>query len=163
MNRFSKLAVAAFVAVSAIPTLTAQTVKVGTFDRTSVAVAYYRSPQWTEVLKEKEIERQKAKQANNQERVKELEQWGGSAQELAHKQVAGEASIANIIEALRPTFPEVAAIAHVAMIVSGLEYTDGTVESVDVTDLLLDQLKATQATRQIVEEMRKQKKSPNSP
>jgi len=49
------------------------------------------------------------------------------------------------------------------MIVSGLDYTDGTVESVDVTDLLLDQLKATQATRQLVEEMRKQKKSPNSP
>jgi len=65
MNRFSKLAVAALVAVSAIPTLTAQTVKVGTFDRTSVVVAFYSSPQWTEVLKKKEIERQKAKQANN--------------------------------------------------------------------------------------------------
>ncbi len=86
-------------------------------------------------------------------------EWGGSAQELAVKQLAGEASIANILETLRPAFPEVAAKAHVVVIVTGLAYTDGAVERVDVTDLLLDQLKATQATRQLVEKMRKEKKS----
>lgn len=159
MNAFSKLVVATILAATAVASLTAQTVKVGTFERASLIVAFYGSPQWADVLKKKEIERQQAMQANDQKKVEELEHWGGSAQQLAEKQLAGATSIQNILDTLRPIFPDVAAKAHVAMIVTGLAYADATVERVDVTDLLLDSRQANQTTRQIIEEIRKSRKS----
>lgn len=158
MNTFFKLVASAFIAVIAAPSLTAQTVKVGTFDKASVVVAFYRSPQWADVLNKKQIERQQAKQSNDQKKIEELDHWGESAQELAHKQLAGEAPIANVLDTLQPLFPEIAAKARVAIIVPDLVYADSTVERVDITDLLLDQLKADRKTRQIVEEMRTSKK-----
>ena len=162
MNTFSKLVVAAIITATAVPCLTAQTVKVGTFNRTSLIVAFYSSPQWADVLKQKEIERQEAMKANDQEKVKEIEHWGGSAQEMAERQLAGATSIQNIVDLMRPIFPDIAAKAHVSMIVTGLAYADATVERVDVTDLLLDSLKASPRTRKELEEMRKAKKTGKS-
>jgi hypothetical protein len=126
--------------------------KVGTFDKPSIVVAYYRSEMWGSVLREKRAEQQKAKDAGDAKRVAELEKWGVSHQDLAHKQLAGEAPIDNIVEALKPHFAEVAARAGVKEIV--VDAPKG-VAAADVTGLLLDVLKADEKTRKIVEEMRK--------
>ena len=135
----------------------AQTVKVGTFDRPSIVVAFYRSPMWSTVLNEKKTEMQQAKAARDQKKIDELNKWGGDAQELAHKQLAGEAPIDNILEMMKPMFAAVAAQAHVASIVPEVSGADKTAATVDVTDLLLDQLQADAKTRQIVDELRKTK------
>ena len=137
--------------------LSAQTVRVGTFDKPSVAVAYYRSPLWAEVLKSQMAAMQSAKRANDTQKIKELEEWGGKRQELAHQQLTGEAPITNILEALAPAFPEIAKRAQVAMVVADWPSSDGSVQTVDVTDFVLDWLKADEATRKIVRDLRKNK------
>jgi hypothetical protein len=133
----------------------AQTVRIGTFHKASIVVAYYRSPQWAEILNGKIAEQKQAKAAGDTKRADELEKWGQAHQETAHQQLAGSASIDNIIEALKPAFPEVARKALVSAIVLDLPYVDPGVKMVDVTDLLMDWLKADARTRAIVDEVRK--------
>jgi len=135
----------------------AQTVKVGTFDKASIVVAYYRSPMWSAKLNAARAERDKAKAAGDQKRVDELSKWGQDQQELAHKQLAGEAPIDNILEMMKPMLAAVAAQAHVTAIVPEVPEANKTAVRVDVTDLLLDQLQADAKTRQIVDELRKTK------
>lgn len=158
MKTYSRLLLAIMVALVTARPLTAQTTKIGTFDKASVTVAFYRSPLWSTTMRGKMAEMQRAKQAHDQNKVAELEQWGSSSQELAHKQLAGEAPITNILEAMQTMFPGVAARAHVTIIAPDLAYSDSTVEIVDVTSLLLDELKADQKTRQVIEELRALKK-----
>jgi hypothetical protein len=132
--------------------LSSQTVRVGTFDKPSVVVAYYRSPLWADMLKSQRAALQAAKQANDSQKVKELQEWGGKSQELAHQQLAGKAPITNILEALSPAFPDIARQAQVEKIVAE---PDKSAQTVDVTDLILDYLKADEATRKIVAGLRK--------
>ena len=91
-----------------------------------------------------------AKAANDTKKVQELDAWGNARQETAHQQLTGEAPITNILEALAPGLPEIAKKARVAMIVADLPYADSSVETVDVTEMLLDWLKADERTRTIV-------------
>jgi hypothetical protein len=130
------------------------TVRVGTFHQPSLVVAFYRSPMWAERMKSAMQERERAKQANDTKKVAELEAWGSGQQELAHKQLEGEAPITNILEQLAGAFPVVAQKAQVALIVADVRYASGTVQTVDVTDHLLDWMKADEATRKIVRELR---------
>jgi len=154
MKTYFSLALAVLLAAIASPPLIAQSVKVGTFDKESIVVAFYNSPLWAAKLKEKEAEMEQAKQANDQKKIAELNQWGGDSQELAHKQLAGKAPITNILEMLQPMLPVVAAQANVVRIVPDSADAGNSVETVDVTGLLLDQLKASTRTRQIVKELR---------
>jgi hypothetical protein len=132
----------------------AQTAKVGTFDKASVVVAFYNSPYWSAKINAALAEREKAQAVGDEKKVAELSKWGQDQQELAHRQLAGEAPIDNIMEMLRPALPGIAAKAHVAMIVSEVPWADSSVTIVDVTDLLLDELQASAKTRRTVEQMR---------
>ena len=145
-----KLAPIALIATLAVAQAPAQTVRVGTFHKASIVVAFYRSPLWAETLKAKMVEMAAAKAANDTKKVQELDAWGNADQETAHQQLAGEAPITNILEALAPGFPEIAKKARVTMIVADLPYADRSVEKVDVTEMLLDWLKADERTRTIV-------------
>ncbi len=135
--------------------LSAQTVRVGTFDKAGIAVAYYRSPLWAEVLKSQRAALQAAKLANDTLKIKQLEEWGAKQQKIAHQQLTGEAPITNILEALAPAFPEIAQRAQVAIVAPDLAYADKSVQTVDVTDYILDWLKADEATRNMVRDLRK--------
>jgi hypothetical protein len=148
--KLSNLAAIGAIAALAVAQAPAQTVRVGTFHKASIVVAFYRSPLWAESLKAKMAEMAAAKAANDTKKVQELDAWGNAHQETAHQQLAGEAPITNILEALAPALPEIAKKAHVAMIVADLPYADSSVETVDVTEMLLDWLKADERTRTIV-------------
>jgi hypothetical protein len=154
MNAMNKWIISAMVALAGALPLTAQTVKAGTFDKTSIVVAFYRSPLWTETMKRKHAEMDEAKKANDGNRIAALEKWGESTQETAHRQLAGEAPLSNILEELQPAFAEIAGKAHVSLIAPDLAFVDKTVETVDVTSLLLDWLKADEQTRKIISGMR---------
>jgi len=138
----------------------AQPVRVGTFHTPSVVVAFYGSPLWAQRLKEKRAESEAAKKAGDTKKVQELNDWGGASQELAHRQVSGEAPITNIVEALAPAFPQIAQKAQASIIVQDLPYAAASVETVDVTDQLLDWLKASESTRKIVRELRNSQTPP---
>ena len=157
MKLISSLAGVALLAIFAIQPAAAQPVKVGTFHKPSIVVAYYRSQMWAESLKPKLAELQEAKKVNDTKKVQELESWGNTHQETAHQQLTGEAPITNILEALQPAWPEIARKAQVTMIVEDVQFTDNTVQTVDVTGLLLDLLKADERTRKIVLELQSHK------
>ena len=133
----------------------AQTIRVGTFHKQSVVVAFYRSPLWADATKAKVAELDAARKANDAGKVQDLEAWGSAHQELAHRQLSGDAPITNILEALSPGLPEIARRAVVKLIAPDLPFADPTVEAVDVTDLLLDYLQADANTRSIVRDLRK--------
>jgi hypothetical protein len=137
---------------------TAQTVKMGTFDKTSIVVAFYGSPMWSAELKANEAEMQQAKAAGDQKKVAELSKWGKDQQKLAHKQMAGGTNIDNILQTMKPMFAAVEAQAHVTTIVPEGSGTNRKVATVDVTDLLMDQLQASAKTRKNVEQLRNFKK-----
>jgi hypothetical protein len=158
MKALLKLTLVALAVVVAARASAAQAVKVGTFDKASIVVAFYGSSLWSAELKAKQEELQHAKQSNDKKRIDALNRWGADSQELAHKQLAGEAPIDNILAMLKPLLPAVAARAHVAAIVPKVEWNGNSVEVVDVTGLLLDQLQATPRTRKIVEDLRKSQK-----
>ncbi len=127
--------------------------RVGTFDRQPVVVAYYRSPQWASVLHAKNAERDAARKAGDTQKVQELNTWGGAQQNLAHRQLMGQAPIDNIVEALQPAFVEIARKQKLDKVVE-TPAADERGEMVDVTDSILDWLKADDPTRAIIHELR---------
>ena len=132
--------------------------RVGVVDAPSIVVAYYRSPMWAEMLRSQTARLDEAKRVNDTRKVQELEAWGSAQQELAHKQLAGEVSIASLVPALQPLFADVARKARVAIIVADLPFSDGSLEKVDVTELLLGALQADERTRKAVRELRSRRK-----
>ncbi len=128
--------------------------RVGTFNRRVLVVAYYRSPQWADTLKQKRAALENAKRANDVAKIKELNAWGGESQELAHKQLTGDAPITNILEALKPTLDEIEKSEHLANIVPA-PAPDTKTPTVDVTPQLLDWLKADENTRRIIQDLPK--------
>lgn len=136
----------------------AQTIRAGVFDKQSVVVAFYRSPQWAEVTKAKVAELDAAKRVNDVARVQALQAWGAAHQELSHRQLAGEAPIANIMAALANGLPEIARRSGVNLIAPDLAFADPAVQTVDVTDLLLTYLKADSRTLSIVLNLQKQRR-----
>lgn len=114
--------------------------RVGTFDRTDVLVAYYRSDIHARWLHELQRRRDAARAAGNAEQAREIEALGGESQEEAHRQLAGEAPLTNVIEHLQPHWPAIAADAQVALIVEKPLYTDDAVQIVDVTEQIVDRL-----------------------
>jgi hypothetical protein len=133
--------------------LSAQPLKVGTFNNRAVALAFYNSDVWAGVMKAKHAERASARQVGNTERVAELEKWGGEQQDLAHKQVFGSAPITNVLEYLSPGFPEIARAAGVPLVAGDVYYANSSVQRVDVTMQILDWLKSNEKTRAMVKSL----------
>jgi hypothetical protein len=154
MKSFFRLAAFVALAGSAMAQMPQRTVRVGTFHKPSVVTAYYRSPLWTAQIKLKVAERDAARTANDTKKVQELEAWGAAQQERAHQQLDGRASLSNILEVLAAAMPEIAGKANVAVIAADLSYTASGVETVDVTEQILDWLQADAATRKIVRELK---------
>jgi hypothetical protein len=136
------------------------TIRVGIFDKPSIVIAYYRSPMWNHILKMKMSELEAAKNANDTKKVHKLEAFGTKSQETANRQLTGDTPITNILEALAPAFLKIAQ--EVRDNCLGFVVCDATVQTVDVTDQLLDQLRADADTRKIVDELRNHR-GPGSP
>jgi hypothetical protein len=154
MKLIRRITLALILASFGAPLLPAEPVRVGTFDKPSVVLAFYRSPQWAGILKAKMAEMDAAKKANDTKKIEELNAWGGASQEMAHKQLEGKASIANILEVLAPAFPEIARKAQVSKIDPEVTHATADVQPVDVTVALMDWLKADDTTRKMAKDLR---------
>ena len=126
-----------------------QTDRVGTFDRKSIVIAFYRSPMYAVTLREHIAARDSAKRIGDSARVRELETWGARQQETAHEQLAGDAPIANILDALRPAFDSITRAARLRTIIAA-PFKDTPADVVDITPALLDWLQADAKTRDII-------------
>lgn len=125
---------------------------VGTFDRASIVLAYYRSPLWDAILADRRYELKTVKAANDTARAKELEKYGAESQNLAMQQLMGKAPIDNILAVLQPEFKELTARLKLSGVVDS-STADPGVPTVDVTPLIMDWLKATSETRKMAAEM----------
>ena len=148
-----KAILALAITMATLAPLGAQPVKVGTFSKPAIVVAYYRSQLWMHTLQSNWDEMKAAKAANDTAKIEQLNKWGGSQQEIAHKQLSGDAPLTNILEALSPAFPTIAQKAQVSVVASGVLFTGTGVEKVDVTDLILDWLKADDQTRKMIRDI----------
>jgi len=127
----------------------------GTFDRSSIVLAYYRSPLWEAILADRKFELKTVKAANDTARANELEKYGSESQDRAMEQLAGKAPIANILEVLQPEIKELSARMKLAGIVES-PGPDPKAATVDVTSLLMDWLKASAETRKMAAELHQQ-------
>lgn len=127
--------------------------RIGVVDARSAALAYWRSDLHNQNLKQLQQERDAAKQAGNQELVKQLEARGKAMQDEAHVQVFGTGPYDSLQQHLKPILGDVAKHANVLAITLTVLHADDGVEIVDVTDQLLNDLHATEATRRIIKDM----------
>jgi hypothetical protein len=125
---------------------------VGVFDRSSIVLAYYRSPLWEAILADRRFELNTVEAANDSARAKELEKYGAESQDLAMQQLLGKAPIDNILAVLQPEFKDLINRLKLSGVVDP-STVDPQASSVDVTPLLLDWLKATSETRKMAAEM----------
>ena len=130
----------------------AQQTRVGTFDQTSIVVAYYRSSLWSDTIKAKQAEFADAQKAGDTAKASALQAWGEQSQELAHQQLDGKAPITNILDAFKTAFEEIEKSAHLST-VTPYSPAINKADSVDVTHMLLDWLKADDKTRQLINQL----------
>lgn len=132
--------------------VSASTPVIGTFDRSSIVLAFYRSPFWEAILDDRRFELSTVKAANDTARAKELEKYGGESQDRAMQQLAGKAPIDNILAVLRPELKDLTARLKLAGIVE-VSAADPKGATVDVTPLLMDWLKASSETRKMAADL----------
>lgn len=108
---------------------------VGVYDRRAVLVAYYRSRHFQSKLDALRAERDAALGRGDAYGAKHAEARGEALQDLAHRQLAGEAPLDNIAQLINRDLPAIAHEAGVARIIArGGEAPDA--RTVDVTGLL---------------------------
>jgi hypothetical protein len=112
--------------------------RVGTFRRTDLLVAYYKSDTHRQVLAELDAKRKQAIASGDENRAADLQRKGQAMQELAHRQLAGDAPLTGILRRIKPIVDATAEEAGVDVIV---EKPRG--QAVDVTELLVQKLAST--------------------
>ena len=112
-------------------------VSVGTFQRGSLIVAFYRSAFWHAKLSELMGQRNQAATTGDLATVDRIEGQIRAMQELGNKQLAGNAPIDNIYEQLKPMWAEIAREANVQLIIADPLYLDPAAPVVDITPYLL--------------------------
>jgi hypothetical protein len=117
--------------------------RVGTFRRTDVLVAWHRSERFHAALGDLVRRRDEAQAKGDSSLVRSLEERGAAMQDRSHRQLAGQETIPEILEALAPSLAEVARETNVSAVAETLDYHDpATIEIVDVTDALVRRLPA---------------------
>jgi hypothetical protein len=113
--------------------------RVATFERTPVIVAFYQGAQHAASLQQLRAEHAEAKARGDLAAVEACERRGAQSQELAHRQLAGEAPLDNVLAVLAPQLAEVAAaVGATAVAERGAEPPGAT--TVDVTARLVSLL-----------------------
>ena len=157
------LAAAALVAVAAIgmgaPPASAQeakTLRIGVFDSRAVALAYGRSENFQRSIESLRGEYEKAKAANDANRVKELQNEGEWTQVRLHQQVFSDGPVSSILDKVKDKLTAIAEQAGVTVIVSkwAMPFQGAGVEAIDVTLALVKLFNPSAQTMTYVEQMK---------
>jgi len=114
--------------------------RVGTFKRQELLVAFYHSKYWDSQMRDLMAKRDKAKGQGDPQKVAEVEASGAALQEEAHRQLLGKAPLTNVLAHLKAELPAIAKDASVSVIVEEPLFQDKSVETVDITPLLVKRL-----------------------
>src|ERR1035438_2626335 len=135
----SAVALCVMAGVAAFAQSKENTLRIGVYDSRAVAVAYGNSAEFWKSLDTVKADYQKAKEAKDDKRVKEIETQMKAQQRRAHEQGFSTGSVATIMARIKGSLPEVAKKAGVKVIVSKweLNYQSPGIKVVDVTDDLV--------------------------
>jgi len=112
-------------------------VRVGTFQRGSLVMAFYRSAFWSDKLGALMEQRRKAGLDGDNATIDRIEGQIRAMQALAEKQLAGREPIDNIYDQLKPMWAEIAREANVQLIVEEPLFLAPNTPLVDITIYLL--------------------------
>ena len=137
-------------------TTASQGLRIGVYDSRAVAIAYAGSPVHDRILKAKMAERDKAKAAGNEDKVKELEAWGQEQQQRMHLQGFGSAPVTDILAHIKEKFPQIAADAGVDLIVSKwqIDYINPDIQTVDITLRIIEPFEPKAKALQWIEQLK---------
>ena len=142
------------IAVMAAPLAAQQTVRVGVYDTRAIAVAYTHSTQMQTPLRAKMKEMEAAKAAGDKAKVKELDEWGQARQRQLHRQGFGRVPVSDLLACVKGRLPEVAARAGVQVIAADTDYVAPGVETVDITNELVQLYDPSPRVLAIVKDMK---------
>jgi hypothetical protein len=152
-------AVIALVGMSGRPTRAADApaamtkVRIGTYDSRAIALAWGRSSDFQKDIQEQMAKHKTAKDAGDEKVATEIEGQMKMLQDKMHWQVFSDWNIDNILKVVRPNYPEIARKARVTAIVPRVEFNDGTIEAVDVTDLMAEQFAPDEKTKAMMKDI----------
>jgi hypothetical protein len=133
----------------------AQKMRIGIYDTRSIAVAYARSSLMADRLKQMKQDRDAAKAAGDEKKVKEIEARGAALQRQLHRQGFSNMPVDDLMSSVKDVLPQVAKDANVSAIAPRVNFSDdGSVEVVDVTDKLVAVFKPDEKTTQIIAELK---------
>lgn len=152
----SVAALCGFAGVAAFGQTAERKLRVGVYDSRAIAVAYCNSPEFQKSLKPIQADYEKAKQAKNEKRMKEIDAMMKARQRRQHEQGFSTGSVAGIMAGIKNALPSVAQKARVDVIVSKweLNYQSPGLEVVDVTDELVALFKPSEKALGWVKDLR---------
>ena len=124
--------------------------RVGVYDSRAIAIAYAHSEFMPMAAKMEAY--QQAKQAGDEERVKQLEEWGAKHQRQLHRQGFGRVPVTNLLEHVEHRLPDLARELSVDVIAFECNYLGANVEEVDITLDLVKLYDPSERTMKMVRE-----------
>lgn len=130
-------------------------VRIGTYDNRVIALAYYRSALYKQVLETKMAAYETALAEGNTAKASSLKTWGEQSQALAHRQTFGRYPVHELLRQVSDQLPLVCKNESVEAIVWQCDGTADTVELVDVSLALAELFDPDAATLKTIENIRK--------
>lgn len=135
--------------------------RIGIYDSRAVAVAFSGSAAFQEWMKPIKADRDRAKAAGDEQRLKEIDAEMRAHQKLAHKQAFSTAPVDNLLKHIERRMENIKAKAGVGAIISKWDIaaveTFSSAEKIDVTMLLVDEFHPNDRQRKSAVEIQKQK------
>ena len=128
--------------------------RLGVFESRAIAVAFAHSKLFTEPKAITE-EHKKAEAAGDKRKAEELRKRGERLQARLHHQGFGKAPVDDLLAHIKTSLPDVCKETGVDAIVTGVVHATPGVESVDVTDALVQRFDPSEKVLKIVAELRK--------
>jgi hypothetical protein len=130
-------------------------VRIGIYDSRAVALAFGRSAENLKEINDLSGEAQRAKGAGDQQRFDALDGKLKQRQFMLHAQVFSNAPPVEALAKLEKALPEIAKAEGVVAIVDRVAFRGEGVETVDLTQRLVEEFKPTAETRRMAGEMKK--------
>jgi len=138
--------------------------RVGIYDSRAVAVAYIHSEQFKKIMQAKMAEMKKAKTAGDEEKIKELDNWGKAQQAKVHRQGFSTAPVDDILEHIKDNLPQIAEDANVITLVSKWDKKTlkqyKSAELVDVTAMIVTPFGPCEKVLKTIDQLKEEKPMP---
>lgn len=129
-------------------------VRIGTYDSRAVALAWARSASHQRMIAAMASEAADSRRGGNIPRAEEIEQQLKQRQFMLHAVTFSNAPPTEALRSLQPHLEEVARKHGLVAIVDALDYRAQDIQTVDLTETLVDRFEPTAETRKLAHEMR---------